>query len=99
MFDDFNPLKIPLEVTLGDGHALKATAHGTMILKVKFNCGTRKCKLYDVLYVPELSYNLLSVSKAVEKRYFVTFSESSCVIRNVNSKPITVASKVSGLYH
>ena len=48
-----------------------------------------------------MSYNLLSVSKAVEKGYLVTFSDSSChcVITNVNSKLITVASKFSGLYH
>ena len=41
-----------LEVKLGDGHALKPTARGTVILKVKFGCGTCKCKLYDVLNVP-----------------------------------------------
>ena len=26
----------------------------------------RKCKLYDVLYVPQFTYNSLSLSKAVQ---------------------------------
>jgi hypothetical protein len=34
--------------------------------------GVRRCKLLDVLYVPGLAYNLLSVSKAVESGSMTT---------------------------
>ena len=67
MFNDFCPLKQPLEVALGDGHVLKATGRGTVSVKTKLPRGkTRKCKLHDVLCVPALSYNLLSMSKVTE---------------------------------
>ena len=61
--------------------------------------GTRKCKLHDVLHVPDLSYNLLSVSKTVEKGITVKFDESRCVIRDTSRKIITVATKAGGLHH
>ena len=60
---------------------------------------SRKCTLHNVLYIPELSYNLLSVSKAVECRNIVKFGSSSCIIRDSNRKLITVAQNVGGLYH
>ena len=70
-----------------------------MIFILKSRCLTRKCKLIDVLYVPELTYNLLSVSKAVEKGITVTFNERGCVIKDTNQRLITVATKVGNLYH
>ena len=98
-FVELNTLEKPLDVTLGDGHTLKAVGHGTVILILKSGCLTRKCKLNDVLYVPELTYNLLSVSKAVEKGITVTFNERGCVIKDTNQSLITVATKVGNLYH
>ena len=68
LFVKLDPLKIPISVTLEDGCVLKVTGQGIVSLKMTYDCGTRKCKLHDVLHVPDLSYYLLSVSKAVEKR-------------------------------
>ena len=99
LFVKLDPLNIPISVTLEDGHVLKATAQGIVRLKMMYDCGTRKCKLHDVLHVPDLSYNLLSVSKAVEKGITVKFNESRCVICDTNQKIITVVAKVGGLYH
>ena len=68
LFTRLYPLNCPVEVKLGDGHILTATAQGSVRLKLK--CGDsrfRKCILHDVLYVPQLSYNLLSVCKAAER--------------------------------
>ena len=63
MIVDFHSLKQPLEVSLGDGHVLEATGHGTVALKMALPGGeTRMCKLHYVLCVPALSCNLLSVS-------------------------------------
>ena len=74
-------LKQPLEVTLGDGHALEATGQGIVSLQMKLPDGkTRRCKLHDVLYVPKLSYNLLSVSKAAEAGKTAKFNEAGCQI-------------------
>ncbi len=55
------------------------------------NGKTRWCKLHDVLYVPDLSHNLLSVSKATER--------GSCRIFGTTNRLIAVASKIGNLYH
>ena len=99
LFIGLYPLKSPLEVLLEDGHKLTATAYGTVKLLMKSGQrSSRKCTLHDVLYIPELSYNLLSVSKAVERGNIVKFGLSSCIIRDSNRKLITVAQNVGGLY-
>jgi len=51
------------------------------------------------MFVPELTYNLLSVLKAVDKGISFTFKESECIIKDVNQKLITIATKVGSLYH
>ena len=61
-FSDYRPLDIPLGVTLGDGHHLKSVGHRSVTLVVETPSGKgKKCNLSDVLYVPNLSYNLLCV--------------------------------------
>lgn len=59
---------------------------------------TRKCKLHDVLFVPDISYNLLSVSKSVEKGISFVFNERGCLMKDVKGKLVTVANKCDGLY-
>ena len=52
---DLQPLKQPMEVTLGDGHVLEAIGRGVVSLKMKLpNSVTRRCNVQDVLYVPAL---------------------------------------------
>ncbi len=40
----------------------------------------------DVLYVPQLSYNLLSMSKATQSGKEVKFTENDCYITDMNQK-------------
>ena len=82
-FVKLQPLKSLLDVVLGDGHKLTATAKGTVRLMIK--CGQRSSRMYtlfDVLLIPELSYNLFSVSKAVERGNTVRFGV--CILRDPN---------------
>ncbi len=52
----------PQEVTLGDGRSLHGTAEGTVKLETLLpDGGTKKCRLENVFYVPDLSYCLLGV--------------------------------------
>ena len=78
---------------------IEAIGRGTVILMMKNGCLTRKCKLHDVLFVPNLTCNLLSVSKAVEKGISVTFNECGCFIKDAKHRLITVGNKVGSLYH
>ena len=61
-------LKEPLEVTLGDGNAVEVMGRRTVVFQfATADCyKANRCKLHDVLYVPDLSYHLFSVSKETE---------------------------------
>ena len=98
LFSELQNLEKPLDIVLGDGRTLKATGRGTVILILESGSLRRKCKFNDVLYVSELTYNLLSVSKAVDKGISFTFSENECVIKDSQQKLITTATKVGSLY-
>ena len=85
---------------LGDGYAVEETGRGTVVLELtKVGGKASRCKLHEVLYVPDLSYNLLSVSKAAEAGKVVKFTETGCEILDSNKKVIAVATTVGGLYH
>jgi len=60
---------------------------------------TKQIRLTDVLYVPQLPCNLLSVAKAVDKKNAVSFSKDGCEIRNDQGEVLTMATKSSRLYH
>ena len=51
-----------------------------------------------MLYVPKLSYNLPSVSKALEAGKSVMFDSSGCEILNGDNKVIAFATRVGNLY-
>ena len=99
LFVELCNLEKPLEVTLGDGHALDAVRRGVVVLEAKLPSGRLKtCKLHDVLYVPKLSYNLLSVSKATEAGKVTRFGEANCQILDAKGKLIALAKRVGDLY-
>ena len=67
VFGELRSLYVPQEVILGDGHVLEAIAEGTVSLQMLLPDGNMKrCDLKNVLLVPKLSHNLLSVLKASE---------------------------------
>ena len=91
----------PEEVTLGDGHVVKANGRG--VVKIEIECQrsqkAKNCVLQDVLYVPSLSYNLVSVSKATKSGKTVTFDEDGCHILDESQKLIANAKRVGNLYY
>ena len=63
------------DITLGDGHSVKAFGTGTVDLNVRVSDEKQlRSKLFETLYVPKLSYNLLSVSKATRSGKSFTFT-------------------------
>ena len=38
--------------------------------------------IYDVLFVPDIDQNLLSVGQLVEKRFKVYFDDRNCIIKD-----------------
>ena len=99
-FVKFEQLSESQEVTLGDGHTLRGTGVGTVEIETLLPDGsTRKCKLQKVLYVPNLSYNLLSVSKAAETGNTTKFTGTGCDIIDRKRKVVAFATKVGNLYY
>ncbi len=92
-------LKKPLEIVLGDGHVVKSQQQGTVSLMMKLpGSESRKCNLHDVLYVPNLSYNLVSVSKAVKAGKIVGFDGKHVQIKSVEGKLTAIGTLIGNLY-
>ena len=99
-FTDFHTLEKPQDVTLGDGHALSAIGTGNVNLELVLGNGkTRGCKLHNVLYVPKLAFNLLSVSKATEAGKRVLFHPTDCQIVDCNDKVVALGVRKGNLYY
>ena len=99
-FKIYHPLHKPFQVTLGDGHQVEAIGSG--IVTLKLNVPGRESQigsLEDVLYVPKLTYNLISVSKVTKAGNHVSFNELQGCIRDSRGELIAVASKMGNLYY
>ena len=100
MCHDAQNLKDPLEVVMGDGCTLTAAGKGYVTLGVTLPNGkTKTRKLHDVVFVPKLSYNLLSVSKAAQRGNITKFTKAGCYILDKEHNLIAKASKVGSLYY
>ena len=100
MFDKMEDMDTPQVVTLGDGRSIETHKQGTVKLKLKQSDRSyRSGTLHDVLYVPELSYNLLSIAKATSLEKIVRFDESTGKILNKAEEVIGVATKYGSLYY
>ena len=69
--------KIKSSITFGDGRTQEVAGKGTIAVKSKN--GLTKY-IQDVLYVPGLAQNLLSVGQLLQKGYMVNFDENKCLI-------------------
>ena len=67
LYEVFQPLEKTQQIILGDGRRLEAVGIGVVALRLKLSGAKSKVgRLKDVLYVPDLAYNLLSVPKVTE---------------------------------
>ena len=100
LFTEYQTLQKPLEVSLCDGYALEAVGSGVVSLTLQLpDFQRKKCKLHDVLYVPKLTYNLLSVSKITDAGKHITFSDDEGCVLDENEKLIAVVKKKGNLYY
>jgi hypothetical protein len=77
LFTSLEPHKIALR--WGSAGQLYTSGIGTV--KVQFSSTNQKAEIGDVLYVPELGVNLLSLGVLVEKGLNVIFNSKTCLIR------------------
>ena len=99
-FANLQTLTDSLTVTLGDGHTLQATGRGDVILQMKLpHAKSQECTLHNVLFVPGLAYNLLSVTSAAKKDKITTFYDLRCEIRDTKSRLIACGHREGSLYY
>ena len=100
LFDQIIGLETSQEITVGDGHSVQAIGRGDVILRMNVPNGKIwKCKLSDLLYVPKLLHNLLSVSEKASKRKSFEFGQSHCNIIDNKFGVIATATKCGNLYY
>ena len=99
-YDEFSPLSQPQKVTLGDGRTLEAIGTGAVEVRLKLpGAESRIGRLSEVLYVPTLAYNLLSVAKATEAGKTVTFGDTHGEVIDDQGEVVAVASRAGSLYY
>lgn len=69
------------EVSVANGEMIKAHGIGSVILYVRDGNDMVEVTLDDVLWLPKLDGNLVSVKKLVEKGHTVEFSGDSCFLK------------------
>ena len=82
-------------VTLGDGKIVEA--HGKGKVQLKRDSG-KTGTLEAVLYVPRLSYNLLSVAAAIDQDMIVEFYQTSCQFKNPECQTVGTGARVNRMY-
>ena len=75
-FRDYQSIS-PLKIQIGDGSEIEAVGKGDITLETD----DASITLTDVLYVPDIGTNLLSVAKATDHGHKLVFSPTGCQIR------------------
>lgn len=78
LFIDYRELSKPKEILLGDGRIINAIGTGNMQLKAYNGQKWIDTSLSNVLFVPNLTVNLLSVTSAVNKGYVIQTDSKQC---------------------
>lgn len=72
------------EVRVGSNHTLRVRGAGDVSLNIRTGKELHTLVLCNVLYVPKMRKNLISVSKIVQQGYELKFHENLMTIRNGN---------------
>jgi len=79
-FHHYSPLVNPMDVVLGDDSAIQATGVGRISVRMHAEGKSSPAVLQDVLHVPELHGNLLSVSHFAKRGSEMRFVGEGCSI-------------------
>ncbi|XP_016746121.1 uncharacterized protein [Gossypium hirsutum] len=66
------------QAMIGNGNLIEAKGRGNMVINTQL--GNKV--ISDVLFVPDINQNLLSVGQLVEKGYLLAFKNGSCIVED-----------------
>ena len=92
-------LQSPIKIKLANGDVDYAIAKGNVRLKVNVNNQVRCITLFDVLYLKNLSFNLISVCKAVENNLSVVFDKNNAIICDFDKNILCTFIGKENLFH
>jgi hypothetical protein len=96
-FDTFEAIP-SRKVFMGDDSVLQAVGKGSILVDTLVEGCTKRIQFKNVLYVPKLQSNLLSVSKIVEGGLQVQFGGLGCLVKAPNGVIQALATRESNLY-
>jgi len=86
MFSDFN--KTDGSIIEANGNRVEVKGEGKVKLRLKIFNGEKneiiEVRLNEVLYVPKMNGNLVSIRKLAEKGFKVKFTERACMVKKGN---------------
>ncbi len=85
-------------VHMGDDSIVEAIRMGSILVEVMVKGRTKKIRIKDVLRVPKLHANLLSVNKILSSGCKVQFSMNECIVRAFDGEVIAIALREGNLY-
>lgn len=88
-----------IEVKMADGNFVKVKGKGTVRVETtNKNCFFKYINISNVLLVPKITENLLSISAFERKGFQVTFKDGTCEIRRSDGKLMMTGKRVNSLY-
>lgn len=85
------------EVCVANGKPLAVNGKGNVLFTVNFNKKLLNITLKDVMFVPDLTVNLISVSNLTEKNFKLTFTDTTCNVIKCG-KVVLTARKIGRVY-
>jgi hypothetical protein len=97
-FFQFRPLLSPVNVILADDHTIQGIGLGRIAVQAKAGGKWHRTILQDILYVPKLRGNLLSVQQLVDRGVSVWFTKKGCQLLDPKGTTFCKTNKHGNLY-
>lgn len=86
------------EIKAANNTVMNAVGKGNISMQMSTPSGSGSVVVNDVLHVPSLGVNLLSIKKIVDHENSVIFDRNGCIILNSEKDVIATANEINGLY-
>jgi hypothetical protein len=94
---DYKPFTL-FDISIGDKTKLQVIGSGEVKLQLSVQGKYKKCVINNVLHVPMLGYNLLSVSVTEVHGMKTQFVSGQCTIMNKNKCIAAQGTRKGGIY-